>query len=262
MSLAVRLSRRLAHRGALTVIVAALAGCAQLGISNPIKQEPNATLQAGQVVGGATKQMAIEGPVVGGFLPRPDLLAPGASGQADLVYRNPNVSLSRYNKVLIDPVTIWTGPNSGLNSVPADQQQALANAMYSDLYNALKGHCTMVRMASPGTIHLRFALVDTKEPNATINTVATYAPYASTAYSVASFTFNKGVGYFSGTATGEGFATDAMNGTLLWEAADRRGGTTALVANTLDNWRDARHIFEAWGVLLRDRLIQAGVCHK
>jgi hypothetical protein len=82
----------------------------------------------------------------------------------------------------------------------------------------------------------------------------------STAYSVASFAFNKGVGYFAGTATVEGFATDAVKGTLLWEAVDKRGGTTALVANTLDNWRDVRNAFQAWGVQLRTRLQDLGVC--
>jgi hypothetical protein len=163
---------------------------------------------------------------------------------------------------MIDPVTIWTGPSSELNGVPADQKRALANAAYADIYAALKGHCQMVQTASPGTIHFRFALVDTKEPNAVLNTVATYAPYASTAYSVASFAFNKGVGYFSGSATGQGFATDAVNGTLLWQAVDKRGGTTAFVANTLDDWRDVRHVFEAWGILLRDRLQELGVCRK
>ena len=117
-------------------------------------------------------------------------------------------------------------------------------------------------MAESNTIHLHFALVDTKVPNATINTVATYAPYASSAYSVASLAFNKGVGYFSGTATGEGFATDATSGALLWEAVDKRGGTTALVANTLDNWRDVRNVFKAWGVQLRERLQELGVCRK
>ena len=48
-----------------------------------------------------------------------------------------------------------------------------------------------------------------------------------------------------------------------WTAAvDKRGGTTSFAANTLDNWRDVRHVFEAWGVLLRERLQQAGVCRK
>ena len=250
------------------VFVTAVMGCSTIsdtmGISghDVVTQQPNATLQEGQVVGGATKQMALDAPPAAGFLPQPGLLRPGGPGRADLVYLNPNVNFASYNKVLIDPVTIWTGPSSELNGVPADQKRALANAAYADLYAALKGHCQMVQTASPGTIQFRFALVDTKEPNAALNTIATYAPYASTAYSVASFTFNKGVGYFSGTATGQAFATDAVNGTLLWQAVDKRGGTTALVANTLDNWRDVRHVFEAWGVLLRGRLQELGVCHK
>jgi len=251
--------------------LALLAGCSQissqLGMSSGptqrndiVQQDPNATIQAGQLVGGGTKQMALDAPPVGGFLPRPELLRPGGPGRANFVYLNTNVDISNYKKIMIDPVTIWSGPNSELNKVPADQQRALANLLYSELYNALKGHCTLTQKAEPNTLHFRFALVDTKEPNATINTVATFAPYASTAYSVASFAFNKGVGYFSGTATGEGYATDAVNGTLLWQAVDKRGGTTALVANTLDNWRDIRHVFEAWGVLLRTRLQQLGVC--
>jgi hypothetical protein len=254
---------------ALSLITGAIVGCQQLGIHNPlggggapVQQDPNATIQTGQIVGGATKQMAVDPSQFGRFLPKPELLAPGGPGKADFVYFNPNAPLSNYKKILIDPVTIWAGPGSKLNSIPADQQRALANAAYSDIYNALKGHCEMVQQASPGTIHFHFALVDTKEPDAVLNTVATYAPYASTAYSLASFAFNNDVGYFAGTATGEGFATDAMKGTLLWEAVDKRGGTTTLVANTFDNWRDVHHVFEAWGSLLLERLQQTGVCRK
>jgi len=249
--------------------VAALAACSSMPsmpwsnstLSSPVAQQPNATFQEAQIVGGGTKEMTDVQPV-GGFLPQPGLLKPGGQGRAALVYLNPNVKMSTYKKVMIDPVTIWAGPHSALNSVPADQQRALANVAYSDIYNALKGHCTMVQIASPNTIHFRFALIDTSEPNVALNTVATYAPYASTAYSVASFAFNNGVGYFSGTASGEGFATDAVNGTLLWEAVDKRGGTTAVVANTFDNWRDVHHVFEAWGIQLLSRLQELGVCRR
>ena len=34
------------------------------------------------------------------------------------------------------------------------------------------------------------------------------------------FAFNDGVGYFAGTATIEGYATDATDGTLLWETLE------------------------------------------
>ena len=55
----------------------------------------------------------------------------------------------------------------------------------------------MVTAPSPGTMRMRFALVDAKIPNSAVNTVATYTPYASTAYSLASLAFNNGVGYFA-----------------------------------------------------------------
>jgi hypothetical protein len=44
----------------------------------------------------------------------------------------------------------------------------------------------MVASPSLGTMRGRFALVDAKIPDAIVNTVATYTPYASTAYGLAS----------------------------------------------------------------------------
>jgi hypothetical protein len=112
----------------------------------------------------------------------------------------------------------------------------------------------MVTSPSPGTVRIRYALVDAKFPNAIINTIATYAPYASDAYTLASFAFNDGVGYFAGTATIEGYATDATDGTLLWETLDKRGGTTALLENTLDTWLDIDHAFETFSDRLASRM--------
>src|SRR5947207_14695032 len=98
--------------------------------------------------------------------------------------------------------------------------------VYSGLYKALSKRCQMVTSPSPGTMRTRFALVDPKIPNATVNTVATYTPYASTAHGLASLAFNNGVGYSAGTESAEGYATDATNGGLLRQAVDNRGGTT------------------------------------
>jgi len=243
-------------------IAAALAGYPQTAISQPFEQQPNATFQPGQIVGGATRQITRDVRALPGFLPQPELLAAGGPGRPVLVYLNPNANISGYRNVLLHAPIVRSGPGSDLSGVPANQLRDVANAFYADLYNTLKSKCTMVRTPSPNTIRLQFALVDAKIPDAAINTVATYTPYVSTAYSVASRVFNKGVGYFAGTATVEAFATDAANGTLLWEAVDKRGGTTAFVANTLDNWRDVRNAFQAWGVQLRTRLQDLGVCRR
>jgi hypothetical protein len=121
----------------LIVVAAALGACTQAGISNPIPQQPSQSLQAAQLIGGATKQITTDVKPVGGFLPHPELLVAGGAGQPALLYRNPGTNWSKYKQILLDPVTIWAGPNSEINSVPADQQAALANLFYSDLFNAL-----------------------------------------------------------------------------------------------------------------------------
>ena len=231
---------------------ATLAACGQSGGQGGL-------VQPGQIIGGGTKQITDVQPV-GGFLPNPSLLTPGGAGQAALVYRSPTANFASYNKVMLEPVAIWAPPDSQLNTVPPAQRQAVANTFYSDLYNALQKRCQMVTSPSPGTMRMRFVLVDAKIPNATVNTVATYTPYASTAYGVASLAFNKGVGYFAGTATAEGYGTDATNGGLLWEAVDKRGGTTALVENTLNTWLDVEHAFQAWSDQLATRMQELGAC--
>jgi Protein of unknown function (DUF3313) len=215
--------------------------------------------QTGQIVGGGTKQIT-GAQAVGGFLPDPSLLTPGGTGRADLVYRNPTANFASYNKVMLEPVAIWAAPNSQLNTVPVAQRQAAANAFYSDLYKALSTRCQMVTSPSPGTMRMRFALVDATLPNATENTVATYTPYVSTAYDLASVAFNNGVGYFAGTATAEGYARDATTGALLWQAVDKRGGTTAMAENTLNTWLDVDHAFQAWSQQLASRMQELGAC--
>jgi len=217
--------------------------------------------QTGQIIGGGTKQIAGAQPV-GGFLPQPSLLAPGGSGQADLVYLNPSANFASYNRVMLEPVAIWSGPDSSLSSVPSNQRQVLANRFHAGLYKALAERCRIVQSASPGTLRLRVALVDAKSSNATENTLATYTPYVSTAYDLGSVAFNNGVGYFAGSATAEGYATDARNGTLLWQAVDRRGGTTSMAENTLNSWLDIDHAFQSWAEQLASRLQQLGACHE
>ncbi len=70
------------------------------------------------------------------------------------------------------------------------------------------------------------------------------------------------VGYFAGTATAEGYATDSVSGTLLWQIVDKRGGTTALVENTFDSWLDVHHAFKTWSTQLLKALQADGICRK
>ena len=58
-----------------------------------------------------TKQVAMkESPPASAVLPEPALLQKGTSGEVSQVYLNPNVRWASYTKVMLDPVTVWTGP--------------------------------------------------------------------------------------------------------------------------------------------------------
>ena len=89
-----------------------------------------------------------------------------------------------------------------------------------------------------------------------------HGPDVGAAYGAASLFFNKGVGYFAGTATVEGYITDAATGRLLWQGVDRRGGTTAMVENTLDTWLDVHHALTAWSDEIVAKLQQLGICRR
>jgi hypothetical protein len=69
-----------------------------------------------------------------------------------------------YSGVLLEPVTLWSGPSSTITNLPPTQRHALANKFYADLHGAIAKHCVLITGADPGTIQLRFALVATTAP--------------------------------------------------------------------------------------------------
>lgn len=200
-----------------------------------------------------------------GFLPKPDLLKRGGPGEYAYIYNNTAVSQAGYNKVILEPVMIWTAPNSTLDRVPAEKRQALANDFYGNLYEKLSTHCQMVNIPTPGAIKIRVALVDAEQSDPLANTISTYVPQAHVLNSLTAFAFDDGIGAFAGTATAESYATDATGGpgtgTLLWEAADRRGGANQIGTNTLNSWSDVQEAFQAWSEQAAQGLVKRGICY-
>ena len=209
----------------------------------------------------ATKQVADVEPV-GGFLPEPAALEPGKSGQTALVYLNPEARWSSYSKMLLEPVTVWTAGNSRLNTVPPEQRKALADTLYADRHEAAAQRCEMVTEPGPGTLRVHVALVDAEASNAALNTISTYVPQAHVLSSLTGYAFNDGVGFFAGSATVEGYATDATTGEVLWEGVDKRAGGNAVGTNTFNSWSDVDNAAKAWAEQMTKRLAELGACPK
>jgi hypothetical protein len=208
-----------------------------------------------------TKQVAMkEPPPASAVLPEPALLKKGMTGQVDQVYLDPTADWAYYSKVMLDPVTIWTGPGSDMAKASPAEQKALADAFYTELHNAVAKRCEMVTELSPGTMRWHIALVDATSANPFLNTISTYEPHIHLVDVAAGYAFNHGVAYWVGEATAEGYARDATTGVLLWEGADERAGTKAWGRDTFNSWDDVDNAFKAWAEQFAKRLDALGAC--
>jgi hypothetical protein len=194
------------------------------------------------------------------FLPQPVLLQPGQSGQPSMVYLNPQMARGGYNKVILDPVTIWTDDSSKLQNLSIDQQQALAETFNSHVYEAISAECHMTTMAGLGTIRIRLALTDARRDEPKLNTISNYIANGEPASSMAIYDFNDSAGLFAGSAAAEGYAVDSKTGTLLWEGVDRRAAQNAVGTDGFNSWDDVDNAFIAWSKQFATRLKQLGIC--
>ena len=208
-----------------------------------------------------TKQVAVkEPPPASAVLPEPALLKKGTTGEVSQVYLNPNAKWASYSKVMLDPVTIWTGPGSDMAKASPKEQKALADSFYTELHNAVAKRCQMVTEPSAGTMRWHIALVDATSANPFLNTISTYEPHIHLLDVAAGYAFNHGVAYWVGEATAEGYARDATTGVLLWEGADERAGTKAWGRDTFNSWDDVDNAFKAWAEQFAKRLDELGAC--
>jgi Protein of unknown function (DUF3313) len=209
-----------------------------------------------------TKQVAMKEAPASGVLPAPALLQKGKSGQADRVYLSPKADWASYTKVMLDPVTIWTGAGSNMAKASPKVQKALADSFYTDLHEAVAKRCQMVSEPSPGTMRWHIALVDASSANPFLNTLSTYEPHVHLLDAIAGYAFNHDVAYWVGEATADGYAKDATTGELLWEGADERAGTQAWGRDTFNSWDDVDNAFKAWAAQFATRLGELGACPR
>lgn len=187
-----------------------------------------------------------------GFLGDYDvLLDKGKEGEALLVYKKPNADFSKYSKIWLAHVKVWTGKKSGMRDIPRKDLKTLADFFYSELHKNLSKDYQMVIRPSPGTLKLEVAITDADSSNATMNTVSTVIPQAlllSTLKGTAT-----GKAGFVGEATVEGKITDAQTGQVLLAAIDRRVGGKEWDGMT-ESWDDVEKAFTYWAQKVAFRL--------
>jgi hypothetical protein len=172
--------------------------------------------------------------------------------RAKLCYTNPNAEWRSYDKILLDPVTIWTGGESNLASMPADQRQKLANYFYKVLSDNLGKDYKIVSEPGAGTLRLQVAVTDAESATPVLNTVSAIVPQLRTVTTLQGYVTGKPL--FTGEAAIEYKATDSLTGQVLAEGIDKRVGNKQLMSSV--GWSAVEDAMTYWATLSRYRLCE------
>ena len=84
-----------------------------------------------------------------GFLGDYSKLQKGKAGEEVLVYKNPQVYWPGYDKILLDPVTVWRGEKTKVEGIPEEDIQTMIDNFYAMLHAELAKDYKMVKEQNP-----------------------------------------------------------------------------------------------------------------
>jgi uncharacterized protein DUF3313 len=177
-----------------------------------------------------------------------------AENTALLVYKNPAADWRKYKKIQLDPVTIWMSQkDSQLKDVSVEDRQRMAALLWKQFDEQLRKDYAMTSQGGPDVLHFQAAITEAGESSVVMDTVSSIVPQLKLLSGMKSLA--TGVSAFSGSASAELKVTDGADGTILFEAVDRRGGTKSLSGVT-NSWNDVEESYRYWAEKARYRLCQ------
>lgn len=177
------------------------------------------------------------------------LLKKGSKDEALLVYKNGKTDWKAYDKIILDPVTLWGVENSNLSPEELADYQELVNGFFGVLRVKLSRDYRIVESPEPGAMRIQVAIINGRPATATLKVVKTVAPFAG--YADALWSFATGKPAFTGEASIEGMVKDSRSEELLAAWADRRVGGNQLGEATVSNWGDVQNILTFYSDYVR-----------
>jgi len=186
------------------------------------------------------------------------LMHKGQDGEALLVYKSPRVALiprGTYKKMLLEPVTMWGPPAGEHRTAPQKEIQAVADMLYSLMYQSLSKDYEMVSTPGPNTLRIQAAITRADQSYVVLRAVSTI-PAPMNVLALGSLIKDLGTGkpLFVGEASIEGKISDAATGEILGASADRRVGKRHLDSKSFDSWDDVHQTLAFWAEQVRYRL--------
>ena len=176
------------------------------------------------------------------------LLTVGAKDQVGLRYVNPAVQWTKYNKIVIDPVTFWGGDTK----ISSADQQMLVNYTSQQLKEQLGQKFQIVDQPGPGVMKLDVALIDAEGATPVLRSISMIIPQAHMLSNLKYLA--TGTMPFVGAAQAEAKITDSVSGQVLALAVDKRIGGGSFTTGFQWQWGDAENAINHWAELVTTRL--------
>jgi hypothetical protein len=191
-----------------------------------------------------------------GFLRDYSILEPGADGQAQLRWVDPDADFPRYQAVIVDSVALWSGPE--LAKLSDEEKRALADHAYTALVTALSKSFRIATAPGHDTLRVRAAITEATGSAVAPDVVATVIPQVR----LISMLVGRGADTAAtvGEASGELEVTDSVTGRVVAAGVDRRVGQRSL-RGVFSRWSDVEAAWDAWAELVRARLVASGAGH-
>ena len=180
------------------------------------------------------------------------LLEKGKGDETLLIYRNASASWRAYDKILLEPVQIWSAKPPRLPEAQAADYQRVVDSFHLTLREKLAKSYTMVDDPAPGALRIRMAIVNGAQAHQALKVAKLVAPYAGFADLL--WTFATGKPAFAGEVSLEYLISDAQTNELLEAGADRRVGGNQIGQATFTTWGDVKNILTYWSDLSVYRL--------
>ncbi len=182
-----------------------------------------------------------------GFLGDYSMLKEGGNDQALLVYHHPNVNnlCKKYDKVLLEPITIWVKGESSVVDVSPEDRQHLKKYLHQAVKKALSSDYKLVSQPGAGVMRIRCAITEAEGSNVALDALTSIHP-GTLALSSGTFVAETAV---------EFSIEDSITRTSLMRGVDKRIGGKDW-SKKFDSWGKAEAAYDYWADKLKTRLAE------
>src|SRR5262245_36533601 len=155
---------------------------------------------------------------VSGFLDDYSLLREGGPDEVALVYRNEKARWTSYDKVLLEPVTLWRSGRKSLDAVPEEDLLRLIDGLEGAVRRRLGDAFRLVDEPGPGVMRIRLGITEARASDPILDVLRGHGGAASTSDGPLDAETRR----FIEAAQIEGEIRDAATNELLAAGVDRR----------------------------------------